>query len=104
MIYDEDIYLGDIDTSSITDMSELFYRSWRKDFSGIESWDVSSVTDMSLMFTDCENFNQPLNNWNVSNVTKMSGIFDDCKINDENKPKFTNMYDLVEKDDDEMPF
>ena len=79
LIYDEDIYLGDIDTSAITDMSELFYRSWRKDFSGIESW-------------------------NVSSVTKMSGIFDDCKINDENKPKFTNMYDLMEKDDDEIPF
>lgn len=105
LIYDEDIYLGDIDTSAITDMSELFYRSWRKDFSGIESWDVSSVTDMSWMFTFCYNFNQPLDNWDVSNVTKMSGIFDDCKINDENKPKFTNMYDLMEKDDDdEIPF
>ncbi|WP_201789834.1 BspA family leucine-rich repeat surface protein [Campylobacter lanienae] len=129
LIYDEDIYLGDIDTSAITDMSWLFYRSWRKDFSGIESWDVSSVTDMSEMFAvcrnfnqplnswnvssvvnmswmfyNCENFNQPLNNWDVSNVTKMSGIFDDCKINDENKPKFTNMYDLMEKDDDEIPF
>ncbi|WP_096025766.1 DarT ssDNA thymidine ADP-ribosyltransferase family protein [Campylobacter lanienae] len=127
----ESLNLGDIDTSAITDMSWLFCRSGRKDFSGIESWDVSSVTDMnrmfvgcknfnqplgnwdvssvtdmSLMFTDCENFNQPLNSWDVSSVTDMSYMFDDCKINDENKPKFTNMYDLMEKDDDEdeIPF
>ena len=100
----ESLNLGDIDTSAITDMSWLFCRSWRKDFSGIESWDVSSVTDMSMMFVGCKNFNQPLGNWDVSSVTKMSGIFDDCKINDENKPKFTNMYDLMEKDDDEIPF
>ncbi|MBO7155570.1 MAG: BspA family leucine-rich repeat surface protein, partial [Campylobacter sp.] len=44
LIDDEDIYLGDIDTSAITDMSELFYESERKDFSGIENWDVSNVT------------------------------------------------------------
>lgn len=154
LICDEDIYLGDIDTSAITDMSRLFSYSERKDFSGIEnwdvssvtsmngmfyncydfnqpldnwdvssvtnmsemfsgcenfnqpldSWDVSSVTDMRGMFAYCTNFNQPLNNWDVSSVTDMREIFDDCKINDENKPKFTNMYDLMEKDDDEIPF
>ena len=78
LIYDEDIYLGDIDTSAITDMSELFYESEREDFSGIESWDVSSVTDMSGMFTFCYNFNQPLNNWDVSSVTDMSEMFAGC--------------------------
>ncbi|WP_086253431.1 DarT ssDNA thymidine ADP-ribosyltransferase family protein [Campylobacter sp. P091] len=75
LICDEDIYLGDIDTSAITDMSELFYESGRKDFSGIDNWDVSSVTNMHMMFYGCENFNQPLNNWDVSSVTDMSGMF-----------------------------
>ena len=79
LIYDKDIYLGDIDTSAITDMSELFYKIRREDFSGIESWDVSSVTDMYGMFADCKNFNQPLNNWDVSNVTDMSCMFCFCK-------------------------
>lgn len=47
----------------------------------INDWDVSSVTDMSLMFANLEKnvnknpFNQPLNNWNVSNVTNMFGMF-----------------------------
>ena len=36
-----EINLGDIDTSLITDMSDLFNSTDRKDFSGIEAWDVS---------------------------------------------------------------
>ena len=96
-------------------MSELFYKIRREDFSGIESWDVSSVTNMNSMFAYCKNFNQPLNNWDVSSVTDMSYMFRGCenfnqplnnwnvssatgmwmfigcKINDENKPKFTNI-------------
>jgi surface protein len=42
-------------------------------------WDVSSVTDMSSMFSDAEAFNQPLNNWNVSKVINMDLMFDNAK-------------------------
>nr|WP_086268878.1 DarT ssDNA thymidine ADP-ribosyltransferase family protein [Campylobacter sp. P0103] len=84
LIYDEDIYLGDIDTSAITDMSELFAWSGREDFSGIENWDVSSVTNMSGMFAGRENFNQPLDSWDVSSVANMSWMFSGC--NNFNQP------------------
>ena len=47
---DETIHLGDIDTSLITDMSELFKGSSRNDFSGIENWDISNVMDMSYKY------------------------------------------------------
>ncbi|TEY00745.1 BspA family leucine-rich repeat surface protein [Campylobacter sp. US33a] len=62
LVKDESINLGDIDTSNITDMSGLFLDSTRKDFSGIESWDVSKVENMSGMFENCpiDNFNNPL--------------------------------------------
>ncbi|MCI7237947.1 BspA family leucine-rich repeat surface protein, partial [Campylobacter sp.] len=80
-----DIFLGDIDTSAITDMSSLFVKGYdeddciiinkRENFDGIELWNVSNVTNMSEMFSGCENFNQPLNSWNVSNVTDMSEMF-----------------------------
>ena len=55
---------------------------------GIDTPDLSQVTDMSGMFAGCTAFNQPLNSWNVSNVQKMGrmsydfdrvlGMFLDC--------------------------
>ena len=43
----------------------------------INNWDVSNVTDMSIMFSSEEAtfFNQPLNDWNVSKVTNMEEMF-----------------------------
>ena len=75
---DESVYLGDIDTSKITDMSKLFIGNeeikYSRDFSGIELWDVSNVTDMSSMFS-LSSFNQDISSWDVSNVTNMSCMF-----------------------------
>ena len=76
LILDEDIELKDIDTSHITDMSHLFEpvletsEQARFFFDGIETWDVSNVTDMSYMFCFAKNFNQDISNWNVSKVIK----------------------------------
>ena len=83
------IKLGDIDTSLITDMSDLFNKSERKDFDGIEEWDTSNVENMSYMFAYMDynvlgqysmtEFNSNLNNWNVSNVKDMSDMFHSCE-------------------------
>ncbi|WP_285818420.1 BspA family leucine-rich repeat surface protein [Helicobacter bilis] len=75
LIDDKSVYLGDIDTSAITDMSGLFRDSNRTDFSGIEYWDVSSVVDMSFMFFEMTNFNQSLVLWDVSKVEDMKCMF-----------------------------
>ncbi|WP_241033593.1 DUF285 domain-containing protein [Brachyspira hampsonii] len=75
LVQDENIYLGDIDTSLIKDMIRLFENSNRENFDGIETWDTSNVTDMSDMFMGAVNFNSNINNWNVSKVTNMFGIF-----------------------------
>ena len=75
-----EVKLNDIDTSKITDMSELFaYEKYRYEWNGLELWDTSNVTDMSNMFYCCYyNFNYPLGDWDVSNVKNMSCMFAYC--------------------------
>ena len=41
----------------------------------LDSWDVSSVTDMCGMIDGAKSFNKPLNSWNVSSVTGMYCMF-----------------------------
>ena len=93
----EEVSLGEIDTSEVTDMKGLFayieHDFWeddvdwakdnnvkldfkREDFSGIGSWDTSKVTTFERMFCGATNFNQPLDSWDTSKVTDMSGMFD----------------------------
>ena len=57
LVDNKSISLGDIDTSKITDMSELFMESFRDDFTGIEKWNVSNVDNMSCMFLYARKFN-----------------------------------------------
>ena len=78
LVKNQSIYLGDICTSAITDMGNLFLRAKRKNFSGIESWDTSNVITMEDMFARCTSFNIPIGCWNVSKVKDMSFMFYKC--------------------------
>ena len=81
LVKDESINLGEIETSLIRDMSKLFsYPYLRKDWSGIESWDVSNVEDMSGMFM-CLETTLDLSKWDTSNVVDMSNMFAYSKFN-----------------------
>ena len=65
------------DLSKVTNMQSMF--SGCTSFNQpLNSWDVSKVTDMSYMFSDCTSFNQPLNSWDVSKVNNMNAMFSGC--------------------------
>ena len=86
-----------IDTSEITDMSDLFYDSKFEETNiDISEWNVSNVKNMRCMFKDCENFNCDLSKWDVSKVKNMKGIFSWCvKFNcDLSKWDVSNVTDM----------
>ena len=71
--------LNFIDTSLITDMSNLF--CVMHDFNGkINKWDVSNVKDMSGMFWYANFFNQPLDSWQVNSFPFKEDIFVGTKL------------------------
>ena len=68
-----------LDTSSVTDMSSMFYDCRKLEYADLSSFDTSSVTDMSNMFEYCfslESVN--LSSFNTTHVTDMSGMFHEC--------------------------
>ncbi|TFG00813.1 MAG: BspA family leucine-rich repeat surface protein [Promethearchaeota archaeon] len=66
--------LNSWDVSSVTNMAGMFYgaSSFNQNISG---WDVSSVTDMKWMFDGASSFNQDIGGWVVSSVTDMRWMF-----------------------------
>ena len=68
--------LNCIDTSLITDMSNLFSEEYGLEkFNGdISNWNVSNVKNMSWLFYKSK-FNKDISKWNTSNVTNMSWMF-----------------------------
>ncbi|WP_281556620.1 BspA family leucine-rich repeat surface protein [Thalassomonas sp. RHCl1] len=77
------------DLSSVTDMSEMF--SWAWSFNqDISHWDVSNITNMHGIFANATAFNQDLSTWDVSQVTNMSKMFSNAR--DFNQP--LNQWDV----------
>ena len=89
--------LNFIDTSLITDMSDLFFIDYHglSDFNGdISKWDVSNVKNMDSMFNDCK-FDGDISKWNVSNVESMWSMFGGSNFNhDINKWDVSKVKDM----------
>ena len=80
---DKRLNLNVIYTGHITDMSNLFsktYRLHRLKFIDISDWDVSSVENMKNMFRESQ-FTGDIGDWDVSSVTNMISMFFDSEFN-----------------------
>ena len=74
-------YYSDVSTIMMNKSSSNFFYNMRalSDLSTISSWNTSSVTDMSYMFStagyNVTTFNLNLSSWNTSSVTSIKSLF-----------------------------
>ena len=69
------------DVSNVTDMNHMFSHCDNLTKLNIDNWDVSNVTDMHFMFCNCKNLTElNIGSWDVSNVTNMNYMFANCGI------------------------
>jgi surface protein len=73
------------DLSNVSSMKNMFADSQTLNSPfNLNFWDISNVTDLSGMFSNCDNFNQAISQWNTSNVTDMSGMFEQARSFNQN--------------------
>ncbi|MBE6283700.1 MAG: BspA family leucine-rich repeat surface protein [Mediterranea massiliensis] len=72
--------LNIINTSNVTDMSEMFRGCSLLTSLDLSNFDTSNVTDMEFMFSDCSSLTTlNLSNFDTSNVTDMGNMFSYCQ-------------------------
>ena len=72
--------LKNFDTSSVTNMSYMFYHCNSLTSLDVSKWDTGSVTNMSYMFYHCNSLTSlDVSKWDTGSVTNMSYMFDGCK-------------------------
>ena len=88
LIYDENIYLGDIDTSLVNDMSDGLL--WHRDnLDGISGWNVHNVACMVDIFM-YRKHNENLDGWLIDNPNAdkiCNALFEQIGTKTSQKPK-----------------
>ena len=69
------IDVSSFDTSSVTNMTQMFRDSAATEIKGLKNFDTSKVTDMNWMFYNSKATSLDLSSFDTSNVTDMWGMF-----------------------------
>ena len=89
--------IGYLDTSNVTNMSEMFYDCGELTELDVTNFDTSKVTDMSGMFHQCWSLTElDVTNFDTTNVTDMSGMFGGLDLTELDVTNFdtTNVTDM----------
>ena len=88
-----------LDTSTVSDMSYMFFKTSSIETLDLTSLNTSNVTNMKAMFSGCMQLkNVDVSNFNTINVTDMQQLFNGCKsltninLSSFNTSKVTNFY------------
>lgn len=88
-----------LDTSTVSDMSYMFFKTSSIETLDLTSLNTSNVTNMKAMFSGCMQLkNVDISNFNTINVTDMQQLFNGCKsltninLSSFNTSKVTNFY------------
>ena len=67
------------DTSNVTNMYNMFNNCKYLTSLDLSTWDTTKVTDMSWMFSNCSSLTSlDISGWDISNVTDMNYMFNKC--------------------------
>lgn len=73
--------LANIDTSQVTDMSDMFYFCHSLTTIDLSNFDTSNVTDMSEMFWGCSSLKDlDVSGLDTSKVQSMRSMFSECRV------------------------
>ena len=68
------------DTSSVTDMSNMFYNCSSLSELDVSHFNTSETINMSSMFNNCAGLTEiNISDWDINNVTNMSSMFANCR-------------------------
>ena len=88
----EYVNFGNIDTSSVTSMENMFFNTNLK-YLDLSKFNTLTVSNMNKMFAESKNLLYlNLNNFQTNQVTKMTKMFYNCK-----SLQFLNLYSFIEK-------
>ncbi len=66
------------DTSNVTDMAYMFSGCQTFAATGLRYWNVSKCRTFNNMFSDCDGFDENLQDWNTSNAHTFTAMFQNC--------------------------
>ena len=70
---------SNLNTASVTNMSQTFYFCSKLTELDVSNWDIGSVTSMSSTFSGCSGLTElDVSKWNTGSVTNMSSTFNNC--------------------------